>query len=298
MSARNGELQMIFVERETYFSSKGIKSSRSRGYHRNGTLRRKRRRRRMIRQLAVCMIGICLVAVIGICFITNWFTKISPTMQRAEIKEIEEMAKSENYPVELLELLEQNEETGDFVKNYSNREEYQGKEIDLSGDFEAGSVPLLMQWDKRWGYDFYGDSMIGLAGCGPTCMTMAYLYYTGDTTMNPRKMAEFAQNSGYHTQEGTSWDFWTGGAAELGLSGEMISLNESAMKSVLDTGGLLVCSMSPGDFTTKGHFILIRGYDEHGFFVNDPNRKGNSEKQWDFKTLSPQIKNLWGIFTL
>ncbi len=298
MSARNGELQMISVEREAYFSSERIKRSRSREYRKSGTLRRKRRRRRMLRQLAFCIFGICLVAVIGICFVTNWFTKISPTMQKAEIKDIEEMAKSENYPEELLELLEQNEETGDFVKNYSNRAEYQGKEIDLSGDFEAGSVPLLMQWDKRWGYDFYGDSMIGLAGCGPTCMTMAYLYYTGDTTMNPRKMAEFAQNGGYHTEEGTSWDFWTGGAAELGLSGEMISLNESAMKSVLDTGGLLVCSMSPGDFTTKGHFILIRGYDEHGFFVNDPNRKGNSEKQWDFKTLSPQIKNLWGIYTL
>ncbi len=54
--------------------------------------------------------------------------------------------------------------------------------------------------------------------------------------------------------------------------------------------------MAPGDFTTKGHFILLRGYDENGFFVNDPNRKSNSEKQWDFETLSSQIKNLWGIY--
>ncbi len=296
MSLRNGELQIISVEREASLSPKRIKSSRDRISSGNRTIRKQKRRRRLIRQLTAFVIGICLFAVLGICFVTNWFTKLSPAMSKAEKAEIEEMAKSESYPEELLELLEQNEEAGDFVRDYSKREEYQGKDIDLSKDFEAGSVPLLMQWDKRWGYDFYGDSMIGLAGCGPTCMTMAYLYYTEDTTMNPRTMAEFAQNNGYHTQEGTSWDFWTLGAAELGLSGEMISLSETAMQSVLDTGGLLVCSMAPGDFTTQGHFILIRGYDEHGFFVNDPNRKSNSEKQWDYKTLSVQIKNLWGIY--
>lgn len=292
MSVRSGELQMISVERDASFSSRGTIGGRSRTYGRRGALRRKRKRRRLLVSLAVCMLGVCLTALIGIYFVTNWFTKTSPAIKKAEI---EEMAKKENYPAELLE---QNEETDDFVRDYSKREEYQGKEIDLTKDFEEGSVPLLMQWDKRWGYDFYGDSMIGLAGCGPTCMTMAYLYYTGDTSMNPRKMAEFAQNSGYHTKEGTSWDFWTGGAAELGLSGEMISLSEAAMQSVLDTGGLLVCSMSPGDFTTGGHYILIRGYDENGFFVNDPNRKSNSEKQWDYGTLSGQIKNLWGIYPL
>lgn len=295
MAVRSGELQMISVEREASFAANGITSGRSRAYGRNKTLRRKRRRRRLLRQLVICIPGVFLLAWIGICFVTNRFTETSPAIRKAEI---EKMAKSENYPEEILELLEQNEETEDFVKDYFKREEYQGKEIDLNGDLEAGSVPLLMQWDKRWGYDFYGDSMIGLSGCGPTCMTMAYLYYTEDTTMNPRKMAEFAQNSGYHTVEGTSWDFWTGGAAELGLCGEMIALNEAAMRNVLDTGGLLVCSMSPGDFTTGGHYILIRGYDENGFFVNDPNRRSNSDKQWDYETLSYQIKNLWGIYPL
>ena len=173
---------------------------------------------------------------------------------------------------------------------------YIGKPIDLSNDYQSGTVPLFMQWDKRWGYDLYGDSMIGLAGCGPTCMTMAYIYYTGDLEMNPRKMSELAQEKGYHTQEGTSWSFWTAGAADLGMRGETVSLDENVMKSVLDSGGLLILSMSAGDFTTGGHYILIRGYDENGFYVNDPNRRKNSEKQWDFETLQTQIKNLWAIY--
>ncbi len=53
--------------------------------------------------------------------------------------------------------------------------------------------------------------------------------------------------------------------------------------------------MRPGDFTTTGHFILLWGYDENGFFVNDPNRRSTSEKIWDFETLQPQIKNLWEL---
>lgn len=60
-------------------------------------------------------------------------------------------------------------------------------------------------------------------------------------------------------------------------------------------GQVIVCSMAPGDFTTTGHFILIRGYGKDGFYVNDPNRKANCEKTWDFETLQGQIKRLWAL---
>lgn len=197
---------------------------------------------------------------------------------------------------ELQELLTRNEEAADFVNDFANRQKFLDQPIDLSDDCKEGQVPLLMQWDKRWGYDAYGDSIIGLAGCGPTCLTMAYLYFTGDEDENPRTMARFADEEGYHTTEGTSWSLWTEGVEELGLKGEELPLDESRMKSVLDRGAVIVCSMRPGDFTTTGHYIVIRGYDENGFYVNDPNRRSNSEKQWEYGELSGQIKNLWGIW--
>lgn len=200
---------------------------------------------------------------------------------------------AEEYPEELSELLELNEEARDYVEGYPDREKYSSQPVDMTQDFRAGEVPLLMQWDKRWGYNAYGEDMIGLSGCGPVCLTMAYLYFTGDTAMTPREMAEFAWENGYYTEGGTSWSLWTEGAAKLGLEGSELSLDEKVMQNALDGGGLIVCSMRPGDFTTTGHFILIRGYDENGFYVNDPNRRSNSEKQWDFDTLRPQIKNLW-----
>lgn len=200
---------------------------------------------------------------------------------------------SKDFTQELSKLLESNEEALEYVRGYPSREDFQNQPVDLTQDFTGGEVPLLMQWDMRWGYDIYGDNMIGLAGCGPVCLTMAYLYFTEDTSMNPREMAAFAYENGYYTKAGTDWGLWTEGVKQLGLKGSVLPLDENKMKQSLDEGGLIVCSMRKGDFTTTGHFILIRGYNEDGFLVNDPNRRSNSEKTWDFQTLKPQIKNLW-----
>ncbi len=296
MYTQKEELRVISIERgkENVYRYSAPQSSAAR--------RRKRRLRQRRKMQMAGALGVVAVLLLVVCYRTNWFTELpalrSAAIQSGKIEFLEKKVKEqpEDYPQELLELLEQNGETYDFVENYSKREEYKGREIDLSDSVKEGDVPLLMQWDKRWGYDLYGDSMIGLAGCGPTCMTMAYLYYTGDLEMNPRKMAEYAQDNGYHSEEGTSWSFWTDGAAGIGLYGEQISLSQNGMQAVLDNGGLVVCSMAPGDFTTTGHYILLRGYDENGFFVNDPNRNSNSEKQWDYDTLSTQMKNLWAIY--
>ena len=299
MYEQEQELKLISLERDKERDYRRRPAGQSAAAKRRKRLIRQRRRRRM-RIMGILVVT--AVLLLAVCWKTNWFTKLPAFGQAASLpKRVEQLEKKvraqpQEYPQELLELLEQNEETYDFVENYAKREDYQGKDIDLSDSISEGDVPLLMQWDKRWGYDWYGDSMIGLAGCGPTCMTMAYLYYTKDSEMNPRRMAEYAQDNGYHSEEGTSWSFWTDGAAGLGLHGEQVSLSRSSMQAVLDAGGLIVCSMAPGDFTTTGHYILLRGYDKNGFFVNDPNRNSNSQKQWDFDTLSTQIKNLWAIY--
>lgn len=212
-------------------------------------------------------------------------------------KSDEDLEKLEECPEELQELLEKYPETYDYVIGYSQRDKYKGKRIDLTEDVEEGEVPLLLQWDKRWGYDNYGDKLIGAAGCGPTCMSMAYIYLTGDTEKNPREMAEFANENGYNTEAGTKWDFFTEGATILGLKGSEMSVTEDGMKAALDYGNVIICSMKPGDFTKGGHFIVIRGYDRNGFWVNDPNSRINSEKQWDYDTLRYQIKGAWSIGT-
>ena len=195
----------------------------------------------------------------------------------------------------LHELVANNEETREFVDNYPNRHSYLGIEIDLTEEVCQGQVPLFIQWDLRWGYESYGDSIIGLAGCGPVCLSMAYVYLTGDLEGNPAEMARFADENGYHSRVGTEWSLWTEGAEKLGISGTELSLDESCIRAVLDEGGVVICSMRPGDFTRTGHYILIREYDEGGFWVNDPNSIRNTEKQWLYEDIQGQIKNLWSL---
>jgi hypothetical protein len=125
---------------------------------------------------------------------------------------------------------------------------------------------------------------------------MAAIYLLGDTSMNPKWMADFATENGYSANgHGSAWTLFSVGAAQLGMQVSEISLNEETMKQNLDEGGVIVCIVGPGDFTYGGHFILIRGYDDEGFIVNDPNSYTNSAKRWSFDTLRPQIRDLWGL---
>lgn len=204
-------------------------------------------------------------------------------------------ADTANITEALTELAENNTEAADFVADYPNRQNYLGQSIDLTSDVLIGQVPLFLQWDKRWGYESYGDSIIGLAGCGPTCLSMAYVYFTRDLNGTPREIASYCEKNGYYTENGTSWSLWTEGLTALGLSGKELPLRENSMKKALDQGKLIVCSMRPGDFTTSGHYILLYDYDDTGFCIKDPNRVSNTSRTWDYDTLSPQIKNLWSI---
>ena len=293
MAVQMKEIQVIPVQRNDYTMEQKMVVRANAYPSQKYKVSHNRRKRKYRKRRGLKCLKLCAIVLVLLCVVTNWFTEIPIIGKSARI---EQLKQQKSLPRDLLALVEKNEETYDFVKNYPEREKYRNKEINLSKECRSKTVPLLMQWDKRWGYDLYGDSMIALSGCGPTCMTMAYLYYTKDKTMNPVKMAEYAQEQGYHSDEGTSWEFWTKGTETLGLYGEEISLDESIMKAVLDAGGVIVCSMSPGDFTDTGHYILLRGYDEKGFIVNDPNRKSNSKKQWDYATLHKQIKNLWAIY--
>ena len=298
MSIQNKELQIISIDRNGGFSDR-----KAGGYACQKTFVRVRRRqrRKLARSLCLCLLCFCIVILAALCWRINWFSDAAEVRGRnTQIRRLkEEIVSADNeevYSKELKELLEQNEETYDFVKDYPNRADFMGREIDLSEDCDTNDVPLLMQWDKRWGYNAYGGNMIGLAGCGPVCMTMAYLHFTGDTAMTPREMAAFADDNGYYEEDaGTKWSFWTEGAGKLGLVGEELPLDENRMKQTLDDRKVIICSMGPGDFTTEGHFILIRGYDGNGFYVNDPNRRSNSEKQWEFDALRSQIRNLWAL---
>ena len=198
-----------------------------------------------------------------------------------------------DYPQSLVALYRRNEDARAFVKYYPLREQY-APEIDLSGEISPGAIPLLIQWDERWGYRSYNENLMGLAGCGPTCMSMAAIYLKGDPALDPWAMAQYAELNGYNVVgSGTSWSYFSEGAEGLGLDSTQIPVDQQRILENLNAGNPIVCVVGPGDFTTEGHFILFVGQEDGKIQIHDPNSISRSERLWDFETLAPQIQALW-----
>lgn len=207
----------------------------------------------------------------------------------AEIK----VQEKEELPEELIELSEKNPDAREFVLNYPVKKN-QTFEIDLSAYENTDSVPLFLQWDERWGYTIYGSNVMGLTGCGPTCLSMVCVYLLHDACYTPRYVADFAEENGYYVEgSGSAWTLISKGGKTLGLDVTEIPLDENRMMKNLELGNPIICIMGPGDFTTTGHFIVLAGCRDGKFIVNDPNSKTNSEKLWSYEKIKGQIKNLW-----
>lgn len=202
----------------------------------------------------------------------------------------------ENYPKDLLELAVRNPETLDFVLDYPEKKD--NAPAENIGEVSSGTVPYLLQWDERWGYMPYGDSIIAVSGCGPTALAMVAAGLTGDSSITPYVVAEYAEKNGYYVDgAGSSWSLMSEGSAHFGINASELSLSQHSVLNALEAGQPIICSMRPGDFTTTGHFIVIYGTSQGQLQIYDPNSRENSSRLWDYDRVAPQINNLWA-FTL
>ena len=198
-----------------------------------------------------------------------------------------------DWPDNLRELLEKNPETEEFVLNYPLKKD-ETPDIDLSEYLDSSEVPLFLQWDERWGYSKYGNTIMGLSGCGPTCLSMVCMYILNDTQYSPRYIADFAQENGYCVPgNGSSWTLISEGGILLGLDVIEIPLDENRIIRNLEAGNPIICIMGPGDFTSSGHFIVMTGYEDGKIKVNDPNSPTRSGMLWEYDSIKDQIRNLW-----
>lgn len=250
--------------------------------------------------VAVTVLLAVLIAALGakpawyyIQDLTFSWTERSETEWKVKAYAEEHGAHFGDYPSSLIELLERNPETEEFVLQYPFREE--GTVV--LADYETGdAVPLFLQWDPNWGYEKYGRDFLAVTGCGPTCLAMAGYHLTGDENMTPDKIAQFAQKNGYYeTGYGSSWTLISEGAEKLGLKATELPLVKKKMVNALEAGNPVILAMGPGDFTTAGHYIVLTGVEDGKFRVNDPNSRENSERLWSYEELEGQIRNIWAI---
>ncbi len=210
-------------------------------------------------------------------------------------KIIEEIYKNNAlYPEEMLGALANNPEMADFVSNYLTADAI-ASEVGLTKTEKEQKYPLFLQWDPRWGYAAYGDgSNVGLAGCGPTCLSMVIYYLLKDESMTPDVIAEYSMANGYYMSgTGTAWRLLEDVADLHGLTVTQPKASDWTLKHELDQGNIIICSMKPGDFTAGGHFVVIYGYDEEGYLINDPNCVARSRRRWSYDEIDRQIKHTW-----
>ena len=238
----------------------------------------KRRRRRRILNFFLMFFSVCILAVFA--------SMVREQVVRQKLAEV---------PEELASLYERNPDARSFVLDYKEKHNKKPR-IDLSKYADINTVPLLMHWDERWGYKKYSEQYFGLSGCGPTCLSMAYIYLTKDTRKSPDYMRKFATKNGFSTDgSGTAWAFITKGGEKLGLDVTELPLDKSIIDRKLVSGNVVICIMGPGKFTTGGHFIVIAGIENGKYRINDPNSYTNSNKLWEYDEISDQIKNLWSL---
>ena len=198
---------------------------------------------------------------------------------------------SESLNDTLLYLAGNDSDTIEFVYNYKNGITDFSYFDGSSHDFSR-KTPYFLQWDNRWAYKDLGNSVIGLAGCGPTSMAMILSRLNNDITINPEKISNDARN--YMTNDGISWKFFSDEANKYGYQISDISIDENSMINALNSGPLLV-SVNRGIFTLFGHIIVIDSYQDGKFIVNDPNSLKKSEKAWSYDEIRDQIAHVWLI---
>ena len=285
-------------------------------------LRRRRRRRRKIRCSAVFTCSIIAVAVfviVGSRMITSGDggtnkydveagnnTYDNAVIENTKISEknniqnnqsmLDDIMNSTQYPKQLQELALKNEEALEFVYDYPT-EHVKEHIVDLTEEASMDSVPLFVQWDKRWGYEKYSGNFFAASGCGPTTLSMVVVYLTHNRDASPLAVAKYSKEAGYSVDgSGSSWTLISEGCRHYGVKAKTVALDESRMKAELDAGHPIVVNVGPGDFTDTGHFMVITGYDDEGFSINDPNSIEKSGKRWLFKNISSQIRAVWSMY--
>lgn len=199
----------------------------------------------------------------------------------------------DEYPEALLNNLCCNPNMLDFALGYQDNYDTTSGSLEAS---ELDGIPLFIQWDKRWGYDAYGNDVVGLSGCGPTCLSMVIVGLTKNQDATPDKLADYATEHGYYEQNaGTKWSFMDEAASAYGVKGYYIYLNKDTMQEELTAGHPIVCAMKSGNFTAQGHFVVIAGMEGDKFRVHDPNSIERSQQLWDYDTLQYQISAIWAF---
>lgn len=186
----------------------------------------------------------------------------------------------------------------DYAVDFSNIPSHPARVSQLSGIPQI-DIPYYNQNDPRWAEQPYGtDGSMQLweNGCAIVVLAMIEAYYNnGQTT--PIDIVKWAGNQYYLHNQGSSWNIFTA-FEERGFVTTDLGNNIEAVKYAVSQGKPVVVSVKVGRFTRTGHLMVIRGYHNGMFYINDPN--DSNEKNHSIQGIPESIfyeegVNYWSI---
>lgn len=203
----------------------------------------------------------------------------------------------ELYPEQWFKML-YNDEDFELAYNYPfMQDSYEN--MSFTEDELNSPVPALYMDDPRWVYE---DLSIKSFGCAALTITMANLAVRHNSEADPVKVLNYAAEMGYYGFGGIDMNFVYDILTHFGLSAEEHffdrdkgeRITETELKSAVDTENSIVMAAVNGE-TFGNHAVIIRGYDENGFYINDPADPENTEAVWDFSVFENELSYYWLI---
>ncbi len=160
-----------------------------------------------------------------------------------------------------------------------------------------GEVPLLYNWDERWGAVDYDGSALAVTGSGPTVLSMAYIGLTGKTDKTPADLAALASDKGLSGGEAhTAAEFFTSAGKELGLDVHHYAPDSDTLIDVLDSGTVVLVEVRAETLTSETHWAIVAAENENGSVrVYDPTSVSVSSRPWDPATIASASTNMYAV---
>ena len=160
-----------------------------------------------------------------------------------------------------------------------------------------GEVPMLFNWDERWGAVDYDGSALAVTGSGPTSLAMAYMGLTGKNDKTPADMAQLATDKGFAGGDShTTSEFFTTIGKDLGLDVHEIEASSDILADELDSGTVVLVEVRSETLTDATHWVVVAYENENGSVrVYDPTSPSASARPWDPATISSASIRMYAV---